>query len=126
MVHTDGYSPDGRTIISGDYQGIIRLWDVEKGKCVRTVGDGKFWAERFGFSPNGKLALLGGVKEMQLLDIETGRILKQWTGMDGTVQVAFSPDGKRIVSGDDSGLIHVWDVQKLPRNVAGAKDGKKD
>ncbi len=111
-VHGVAYSPDGQAVVSVDYFGIIRMWDVEKGKCARTVGDGEFWGvENLTLSPDGKRALLGAVKEMKLIDLGTGRTIKHWTDMNGAVRVAFSCDGKRIVSGDDSGIIRIWDVE---------------
>ena len=44
-------------------------------------------------------------------DINTGEPIQQFTRHREFIHnVAFSPDGKQIVSGDDNAIIHFWDV----------------
>lgn len=44
-----------------------------------------------------------------LWDVDTGKLLRT-TRIWGTKSLAFSPDGKTIVSGDSNGSIHLWDM----------------
>ncbi len=77
------------------------------------------------FSPDGsRLASAGGnllrpdlllwtPGEVKLWDARTGAqrfSLKGHTG--GVVSVAFSPDGKRLAGGTDTGLVKVWDARR--------------
>lgn len=101
------YSPDGKTIISGGFDS-VRVWDATTGKCLRTLGEGKFDAYHFALSPDGNRILLGGVRKMYLLDLETGIELKRWEGLDARVSVAFSPDGRSVLSGEQFGPVSVW------------------
>lgn len=36
-VETLAFSPDGAMLASGSYDGTIKLWNVETGKCIRTM-----------------------------------------------------------------------------------------
>jgi WD40 repeat protein len=101
------YSPDGQSIISGGWDG-VRVWDVKTGKCLRAVGDREINAHHFALSPDGGRILLGGTKEMQLLDLKEGKELKRWRGLTGNVHVAFSPDGRRALSGEEQGPVSLW------------------
>jgi hypothetical protein len=47
---------------------------------------------------------------MQLFDLKAGIRLKHWETFSGFVRVAFSPDGRYALSGDERG-ISLW---KLP------------
>ena len=44
-----------------------------------------------------------------------GEVLQELKGHSSAVMsVAFSPDGKKIVSGSDDGTVRVWDVNLGP------------
>jgi WD40 repeat protein len=108
----------------------IILWDLTTGKTIgapiidRTAssdGDSLAGTEEWGmaFSPDGRfLATVGsGSGSLLLVDIETGQpygallldprnqIMK---GM--LISVAFSPDGKTLASGNNSGASVLWDI----------------
>jgi WD40 repeat protein len=106
-VHGVFSSADGQSIISGGWDG-VRVWDAKTGKCVRSMGDAGFGAECVAVSPDSRRILLGAQKEMQFLDLKTGQELKHWTGLAGLVHVAFSPDGRYALSGEEFGPVSLW------------------
>jgi WD40 repeat protein len=106
-------SPDGKRAISaGSHDHTARLWDVESGKEIHRL-DHKEAVWAVAFSPDGKRVLTGcgGIQRgaefqpgsdnsMRLWEAGTGKLLGVFEGHRADVWcVAFSPDGKRALSG---------------------------
>jgi WD40 repeat protein/uncharacterized caspase-like protein len=128
-------SRDGRFILSG--QNYARFWDATTGKQLKvfsTKGAGDVWA--VAFSSDERLVLTGNQDgSAYLYEVATGKLLKQFQGHSSLVlSVAFSPDGKSIVTGADD--VRLWDlatgreIRKFEghsysvRSVAFSPDGK--
>jgi len=106
-----GLSPDGSTLASGGFCGVIKLWDAstarEKGALKRGGA-----VDTISFSPDGTtMATAGGSAAIQLWDLMTGKTRFILEGHPGWVyRVAFSPDGTTLVSGGGDGTIRFWDA----------------
>src|SRR5262249_35098247 len=62
-------------------------------------------------SPDGKLAVAGGLRVMKLIDLATGAVVRDLAGHgEWTTAVAFSPSSTRAVSGGRDNLVRLWDV----------------
>jgi RNA polymerase sigma factor (sigma-70 family) len=113
-------SPDGKTLAAPSRprgaQGAeqIILWDAATGKEIRHM-DGSPQAawSRLAFSPDGKTLAAGewdGGK-VHVWDAATGKEIKAWAAHTGTVTaVAFSADGKRLVTGGADKAVILWDA----------------
>jgi WD40 repeat protein len=113
------FSPDGKQIIAGGANYILKLWDAETGKELRTY-DGRTplydsSVSSVAFSPDGRYILTAGYdKAPKLWDVSTGKILHAFAGTSSVFprsiySVAFSPDGRYVVVSDDKPL-KLWDV----------------
>ncbi|MEK7703082.1 MAG: WD40 repeat domain-containing protein [Nitrospirota bacterium] len=69
------YSPDGKFILSGDRDGVLKLWDVTLQTELRTFEGRKGGIETGTFSANGSQVLAGGAGALTLWETETGKVL---------------------------------------------------
>jgi WD40 repeat protein len=117
-VTSVAYTPDGRQVLSGSEDGVIRLWDVETGKLVRSYRghrEGLGGIRCLALAPDGKTFASGnGTFEdctVRVWDLASGKELTCLRGhREAVTAVAFSPDGRRLLSGDLVGTVRLWDV----------------
>jgi len=113
-ILTAMFSPDGKNIISGSIDKKIQYWDVETGNLIRTFS-GYSGRGLVVFSPDGKtIAFVHSDNTVKILDVQNGSTVKSFSGHTDEVRsVAFSPDGKSIVSGsqDEDTTMKLWDVE---------------
>ena len=135
-AYSISFSHDGKTLAGGSSRG-IRLWDVETGTEKHTF---KWYTEigymsefysvsdvhSISFSPEGGTLATASRTEIRLWDIETGEEKHTIRGhTKRSFGVAFSPDGKTLVSGRRAEPVRVWDVEtgaEKPVHTAHTRD----
>jgi len=136
MVSSVAFCPDGKHILScggmvccGDSS--LKLWEISTGKCIRSFAD--FESFSIAISPDGKVAITCGINVLNLWNIASGQSIEtnkeishlstnatlflrasgKETGTDkggnSGHTVAFSPDGKYVLSSWGTMLI-LWDI----------------
>ncbi len=139
--HSEGvacaaFSPNGENVISGHWDGSIKVWSLTTGKCVQVLGWGLESVESVAYSPDGKYFVGAGGKDIveefitkngdttfrwtskigdtKIFDAKTYECVKTLNTKDDGWQVylAYSPDGKYIISSSGGKTIKMWDVEK--------------
>ena len=117
---------DGRTVISGGYDGALLWHDVESRRCFRRVQAHRFWSWQLALSPDGRrLAtttgqyLAGGWKyepalenepSVKVYDTLTGDRVAAFSHLPPVMSCAFSPDGAHLAAGNMMGEVRVWNL----------------
>ncbi|KIK44108.1 hypothetical protein CY34DRAFT_11278 [Suillus luteus UH-Slu-Lm8-n1] len=106
--------PGGQRIIVCSWDGLIRVWDLETDTQVGEEWEDKdFRVETIALSPDSKKVASGSRDgAVKLWNVDTGKIIKTWTGHIKEVRsVSWSPDSGRVVSGSNDGTFRVWNVE---------------
>ncbi|KZP27933.1 WD40 repeat-like protein [Athelia psychrophila] len=115
QVLSVAYSPDGKCIVSGDFHGVIQVWNAATGEKVGPPFDGNTASvHSIAYSPDGtRIASGSGDNTVRVWDAKTGKaIVSPLKGHSGSVRsLAYSPDGKHIVSGSSDCTVRIWDAE---------------
>jgi WD40 repeat protein len=107
------FTPDGRRLFAQHQNGAARLWDLGTSKLIQTIR-WKWSSAGVAASPDGRHLLFPRSTDLLLCDLETGRPLRTCSDTppaSPTVRaVAFTPDGRRVLSAVPAGELAVWDV----------------
>jgi len=134
---TLAFSPDGTKLVSTGAEGtpiswrpdhLIRLTDVKAGRELATL-QYPMGADELTFSPDSKTVAFTGLGEIRLWDTETGDeqaipladLRANIHNIPIVSALAFSPDGRWLVSGTQSGKTQMWDVATSEALIAFAE-----
>jgi WD40 repeat protein len=119
---------DDKTAVSASADGTLRVWDLDDGECVRTLGSAARRAQReplnaVALCADGRRAMTAsGDGTLRLWDLEGGESPQPLEGHDGQVSdIALDPDSQRAVSASHDGTLKVWspDTGKCQRTIEG-------
>jgi eukaryotic-like serine/threonine-protein kinase len=121
------FSPDGKTLATGDRKGMVQVFCVQGPRsAVRAFDAHQGPVSSVAFSPDGKLLAVGNAERgVQLMEAATGKQIRPTLQGSAVGGVAFSPDGKWLASAGSDGAVRVWDSEsgREIRQLA-AMDGK--
>ena len=106
------FSPDGRQIATGDYTGLVHFFDADSGREETPLRTETAFVSSVTYSPDGsQLLTTGGDASLRLWDLASRKLVgAPLPGGSSPGWGTYFPDGRHVVSVDDSGLGVVWDV----------------
>jgi WD40 repeat protein len=120
-VNSVAFSPDSKSVAVSSVVNFTLLNAATLERIGEPIlGLGATWIPQVGagtpecvaFSPDGKTLAFDVREELWLWEIATRKPLAHFTGhADWITKIAYSPDGKIIVSGDRGGAIRLWDAE---------------
>jgi WD40 repeat protein len=126
-LHGFRFSSDSRSLLIVESQS-VSCRELATGKQRWQTALKDAFGLRFHPAPDGrKIAVIASVsgRDIRWLDASTGKLQSSWPGPpDGVSALAFSADGRTIVSGG-WGAVHVWDAAtgKVVRGPVGPERG---
>jgi WD40 repeat protein len=142
-AHSMAFSPDGRVLLAIGTMG-HHAWDVSSGQELgQQAAKSAFDPQQFmgavagmvgsamtrgaAFSPDGRQAARAEGRVIRLWDVASGQPVADFKGHTSDVTaIAFSDDGKTLVSGGRDGTLRVWNVADARERVALTALGTQD
>jgi WD40 repeat protein len=117
--HTAGinvarFSPDGRWLATGSWDGTVRVWEVSASRNAIPLRSAERLSTPMAFSRDGRLlaAVRGDDDSVRVWDAATGRqgvLLRQSAGKP-VAALAFTPDHRELIVARDDGIATVYGV----------------
>jgi WD40 repeat protein len=106
------FSPDSRWMVVGDARGILQVHDLARNEKVMELQVMKSPAHIV-FDPGGTRLAVCGVqnRDIQVVDIETGTILKTLPHPGPARMATWHPDGGLLATPCEDFRVRLWDVQ---------------
>ncbi len=122
-VSSLAFTPDSGRLVSGGYDRLIRIWNVDSGEELLTLAGHENRIRSLSICNGGAKIVSGsGDQTVRVWDVDTGAELLKLEGHKGEVRsVASSADGRVLASASADGTIKLWNTTtgKLIRTIRG-------
>ncbi len=104
-------SADGNHIVSGSFDGTVKVWDGRTGQETLTLAGHTSGVMAVALSVDGKRIVTGSKdRTVKVWDARTGQELLTLSHTEFVGCVALSADGKRIAAGSSDHTVKVWEA----------------
>jgi hypothetical protein len=112
-VSFQGFSADGRRLVSGTNGGRVVVWDTATGRAIwESEGQPDVRANHATFSSGGeRVAMAWEDGTVRIDDASTGQPVSTLDGAGTVIQMAFHPDSQRLATSSFERTLNVWDVR---------------
>lgn len=116
------WRPDSNVLATCSMDGTVKLWEMTEGKTIKSWTAHGGGAQCVEYTHDGRLATAGRDNTAKIWDGDGKQLLQFPAFPEPALEVTFTHDGRRVVAGDWSGQIHMWEaadgkpVADLPRN----------
>jgi len=118
-VNSAVFTPDGKYVLSGGNDGLIKKWDVEALDLVFTFPKLSNSIKAIAISPNGGAIFAANGKYITIFDSSTGNILREIDAHNDMINdIAISPDATYFVSASDDGTFKVWSSMTMDESMS--------
>lgn len=109
-VMSVAFGPRGDLLASGSDNASVRLWDVQSGAFLRTLGDQHTFFRCVAFDPEGNV--LASANPLRLWDVHSGKRLHTSNAPKIRIDsLAFDPRGKMLAVVGDKGSARLWEIR---------------
>ncbi|WP_420582162.1 WD40 repeat domain-containing protein [Reichenbachiella sp.] len=133
-VNIVAFDPSGRWIASGSSDNSIMIWEVATGQIQQKIEGHSRRVSSLHFNSDGTQLASGGWDRLAYVwDVKSGEKLGEYKGNPATgigvgVQVTFTKDDKRLITGNDDGKIIIYNLdsavpQDTLRNISPSSCG---
>ncbi len=113
-VKSVAVTSDGRRAVSTSADGMLKVWDLERGEELSTLTGHTDWINAVAVTPDGQRAISASRDHtLKVWDLDRGEELHTLTGhTDAVSAVTVTPDGQRAISASRDHTLKVWGLDR--------------
>lgn len=112
IVRCAVFSPDGKYVLAGGWDKMVRLWNATNGEEVAVFKGHTGKVHCIAYCPKSERIASGGDDgTIRIWDVKTTKELLRISGQGTVVSVAFSPNGELCISASGK-IARVWKMPK--------------
>ena len=105
------FSPDGSTILTGNDDGDVMLWDASTGSPIRSPMRSPGRILSVAFRPDGRVfATAGRSQPLRIFDRNADRPIRELAQPADLTGLAFRPHDGALLAGGEDGKARLWDL----------------
>lgn len=101
---------DSNVVASASMDGTVKLWDINNGNQIKSINAHGGGVTAIDMARDGRIVTCGKDRVVKLWDAN-GNAVRDFPAMpEAALEVAFSHDGAKVIAGDWSGQIRMWNT----------------